>query len=287
MAASPMTTQNRPRRERPPPPPPPQRQYTSAEAAAAAQSDGYKPREERGWEEFHKDLDIDVVFPIFPAEEVDGLKPVQLGTQVASALLTDGGQSGGANSHALSPTPMTPVKRRPGRPPRRPESMLSGLGSPPAPKIIPLPLHNPKERLNLNKPSFRRVDTFGAFERDESVGQNYVDKAMANVGYQESDIFVRPVKTLIRHSDWFNEDDPEIAIASKSDGTSTQLAPTSGIGRVEYDMDEQDDRWLEAYNTHRKEEQSDVIKPATFEIAMTLIEKCWHSLEKRKWLPSC
>ena len=45
---------------------------TSAEAAAAVQSDGYKPREERGWEEFHPDLDIERDLPVFTAQQVDG-----------------------------------------------------------------------------------------------------------------------------------------------------------------------------------------------------------------------
>lgn len=54
-------------------------QISSAAAVAAAvvQSEGYKPREERGWEEFHPNLDIDATFMLFHAEDIDGTaKPV-------------------------------------------------------------------------------------------------------------------------------------------------------------------------------------------------------------------
>jgi NuA3 HAT complex component NTO1 len=46
-------------------------------------------------------------------------------------------------------------------------------------------------------------------------------------------------------------------------------------------MDEQDDRWLEALNAQRKEENVPSIKPAMFEVTITQIEKEWHALEKR------
>jgi len=46
-------------------------------------------------------------------------------------------------------------------------------------------------------------------------------------------------------------------------------------------MDEQDTKWLEAYNLQRKTEQVEPIKPAVFEVTMTKIEKEWHALEKR------
>ena len=54
----------------------PQMRYASAaQAAAAVQSDGYKPREERGYEEFHPDLDLNSPFLAFSADEVDGITP--------------------------------------------------------------------------------------------------------------------------------------------------------------------------------------------------------------------
>ncbi len=308
---SPTTTYTRPRRERPPAR---SRQSSAAAAAAAmAQSDGYKPREERGWEEFHQDLDIDAEFMVFSAEEVDGYKsekpqppPGADAVQLAETGLTAAVPTVSATPSMptaesapevglpqapnpdvdqmkyglLGGGPITPFRRRPGRPARRGESMLSGLGSPPAPKIVPLPAHNPREKLNLPKPSFRKVDTFASFEQEKSVQVNYVDRSMANLGYQESDVFVRPEKTFIRVAEGSIEEDLDLALTVKSDGDNG--ASTAIIGRVEYDMDEQDDRWLDAYNLHRREEQVEAIKPAIFEITMTQIEKEWHALEKRK-----
>lgn len=46
----------------------------AAVAAAVAQSEGYKPREERGWEEFHPNLDIEGTFLLFHSEDVDGTR---------------------------------------------------------------------------------------------------------------------------------------------------------------------------------------------------------------------
>ena len=302
---------SRPRRDRPPPRP----RYSPAATAAAAvaQSDGYKPREERGWEEFHPDLDIEAEFTVFNAEEVDGAKsadilPVTPGLiskqslELASANGVSSvvdeslvaqhspihlkreatGGSIGDLPQVLSNGFLSTPKRRPGRPPRRPESMLTGLGSPPLPKIVPLPAHNPKERLNLPKPSFRKVDTFTSFEQDSGVQVNYVDRTMANVGFQESEMFVKPEKTLIRIPEGSIEEDLDMATNLRSDGEASNASGGPSVTRVEYDMDEQDDRWLDGYNAHRKEEQVEAIKPAIFEVTMTQIEKEWHALEKRK-----
>jgi NuA3 HAT complex component NTO1 len=42
-----------------------------AAALALQQGDGYKPREEREWEEFHSGIDIEAMFAVFPSSEVD------------------------------------------------------------------------------------------------------------------------------------------------------------------------------------------------------------------------
>ena len=159
--------------------------------------------------------------------------------------------------------------------------MLTGLGSPPAPRILPLPTHNPKERLNLPKPSFRVVDTFAQYEQDRAVQVNYVDKSMANVGYQEGDRFDMPKHSLIRHVEGPYDDDTESALRLVSD-EQLQDPQSLAVGSVEYDMDEQDERWLEAHNVFRKEEGVDAIKPAIFEITMTQIEREWHALERSR-----
>ncbi|KAK8160603.1 hypothetical protein BKA80DRAFT_310858 [Phyllosticta citrichinensis] len=301
--ASPSRTYTRSRRDRPVAGP--RSSSASAAAAAVAQNDGYKPREERGWEEFHPDLDIEAPFIVFAATDVDGITPppTKPVTPSASVDLTDrpisaGDDAGFANGAAASRAyetavldpeeevvhtttsiilPNTPatVKRRPGRPPRRPGSMLTGLGSPPAPRIEPLPTKDKREKLSLPKPNYRTIDTFSHYEQDPSAQINYVDRTMASVGYQESDMFLRPEKRLIRMVDGYLEDDLDLALAVEGE------VHGHPVGRVEYDMDEQDDRWLEAYNGQRREEQVEAVKPAIFEITMTQIEKEWHALEKR------
>ena len=303
----------RPRRESRRDRPSARPRFSSAAAAAAAvvHGDGFKPREERGWEEFHQDLDIEAKFPIFDADEVDGIvRPTltpSLTRQISGSPMMVNGHSpaidrGDSNErrgsqedgeNCRTPTnenqemmedlgsgPMTP-RRRPGRPFRRPDSMLKGIGAPDVPKFVPLPGPNPREKLTLPKPSFRPVDPFLIFETKGIEKLNYVDRTMANVGYQESDIYNRPEKMLIRMTDGNIEEDLDVAPGAKSDGDGNAAIGGSGVGRVEYDMDEQDTKWLEAYNLQRKTEQVEPIKPAVFEVTMTKIEKEWHALEKR------
>ncbi|KAF2255064.1 hypothetical protein BU26DRAFT_475723 [Trematosphaeria pertusa] len=285
---------SRPRRERPSAGP--RSSSAAAVAAAVAQSDGYKPREERGWEEFHTDLDIEAELPVFSADLVDGISPpesapgtpmngtsgqfaiesgvsAQLESIRAQQAAQDGVESNGAIIPALH---ATPVKRRPGRPPRKVDSMLNGLGSPPRPRINPIPTMNPKEKLNLPKPSVREIDPFKAYEESEGVKVNYVDRTMANIGYQESEIFARPERSLIRVPEGSIEEDLDLTLKTEGDGSSAVA-----VGRVEYDMDEQDDRWLDTINSARREEGVEPIKPAIFEVTITQIEKEWHALEKR------
>jgi NuA3 HAT complex component NTO1 len=267
--------------------------YGSSAAAASAisQSDTYKPREERSWEDYHPDLDIDMTLPVYRAEDVDGPRtPSQNGQLGGSPVLGQAlqmlQQQNGSPTAGGAGMILTPIKRRPGRPPKRPEAMMYGLGSPQQ-RIIPAPLQNPKERLVLPKPNFRRIETFASYERSPGVGINFVEKTFANVGYQESDIFPQP-RTLIRGGKSSLEDENE-SNTSKDDILDTTSA-IPGAGniphpkvRVEYDMDEQDERWLEVINAERTASGVDIIRPQYFEIAMTLIEKEWHALEKSKF----
>lgn len=307
----------RPRRESRRERPPPRQSFNSAAATTAAvvQGDGFKPREERSWEEFHQDLDIEVKFPIFSAFEVDGVanpattpclnekslngillpeedsKPFALKKPPEQQkVLQENGIIHEAFTNpegiviAAGPpqdTFITPSRRRPGRPPRRPDSMLKGIGTPDVPKPVPLPGPNPREKLTLPKPSFRMLDPFTAYEQKGAGQQNYVDRSMAHVGYQESDIYIRPEKSLIRVTEGNIEEDLDIAPGAKNDSDSNAAIGGAGVGTVEYDMDEQDTKWLEAYNMQRRAEQIEPIKPAVFEITMTKIEKEWHALEKR------
>ncbi|KAF7587560.1 nuA3 HAT complex component nto1 [Aspergillus hancockii] len=253
---------------------------STAAALALQQGDGYKPREERGWEEFHPDLDIDTKFGVFAAEEVDKPAP---SAHVAHILSPNGLDLSNdkdplaelIRAHANGTSP-TPIKRRPGRPPRRPEAILNALGITPQPKVVPPPGPNPRERLTLPKPSFRLRDPFVFYDQPGVGQQNYVDRTMASVGYQESDLFLRHDRRLIRITEAPQEDDLDAA-----NPIGTEEEPNTSVGRVEYDMDEQDEKWLEDYNAKRREDQLEPIKPPIFEITMTKIEKEWHALEKR------
>ncbi|EMC94383.1 hypothetical protein BAUCODRAFT_157996 [Baudoinia panamericana UAMH 10762] len=297
------TALTRPQREREPTrryapqPTTPRPRYSNAAAAAAASqaSDGYKPREERSWEDFHPELDIEAKLFLFTADEVDGRTPrhdfKQPLLHSASTLgeekpVINGDidmRDAAAETEELLPLALTPSRRKPGRPPRRPESMLTGLGSPPAPRIVPLPTHNPKERLNLPKPSFKQYNHFLQYEEDARENKvNYVDRSMSHIGYQETDRYELPPKVLIRLSEAQQvEDEAEVSLRLESDGPAEvpQTAPV--VGRVEYDMDEQDVAWLDELNEQRRTEGVDAIKPAIFEITMTQIEKEYHALEKR------
>jgi NuA3 HAT complex component NTO1 len=285
--------QTRPRRERPeryvPQTTTPRPRYSNAAAAAAASqaSDGYKPREERSWDEFHPELDLAATLLVFPADEVDGRsskndpKLQKIKVRGARSESTEGdvdmkdpqsedGQPGSS-------------RRKTGRAVRRPESMLSGLGSPPAPRIMPLPTHNPRERLNLPKPSYRQYNHFLQYEEDLKENKvNYVDRTMAHVGYQESDRFELPPKVLLRLSESQHvEDEADVSLRLESDGPAELGQGPPAVGRVEYDMDEQDVAWLEDINEQRRSEGIEAIKPAIFEITLTQIEKEYHALEKR------
>ncbi|KAI1951734.1 hypothetical protein LOZ57_001146 [Ophidiomyces ophidiicola] len=259
------------------------RRFSSAAAAvlAVAQGDGYKPREERGWEEFHPDLDIDAKIAVFSSDEVDGL--------VRSCSAQDASNNGdcAAEPDSLTATsPLEPMssfssRRRPGRP-RRFDSMVTSILPPPTPKFVPAPGPNPREKLTLPKPSFVQKDPFLPFEQKGVGQQNYVDRTMASVGYQESDVFLRHERRLIRMTEDAVEEDLDLDPPAGTDGDAVNAAVgNNGVGRVEYDMDEQDAKWLETYNAQRKIDQFEPIKPAIFEITMTKIEKEWHALEKR------
>jgi NuA3 HAT complex component NTO1 len=89
---------------------------------------------------------------------------------------------------------------------------------------------------------------------------------MASIGYQQTARFSRP-PTLIR-----DRPDP---------GIDEELNSIEVVDRVEYDMDEQDNKWLTAQNSYRKLLLADPITREVFEITMTKIEKEWVTLEKK------
>jgi NuA3 HAT complex component NTO1 len=175
-----------------------------------------------------------------------------------------------------------PPKRKPGRPFKYPQNALKALMTPQSPNVVPPPEANVKEKLTLPKPSFRRTDPFSYFEQKSTGQQRYIDRSMANVGYQESDLFARPTSRLIRVAEGSLEEDLDLGPGFKADGEGNTALGGGGVGRVEYDMDEHDDKWLFAYNAVRKSQEVEPITREMFEITMTKIEKEWHALEKRE-----
>ncbi|KAK1826585.1 hypothetical protein QBC39DRAFT_15992 [Podospora conica] len=291
-------------------------QYSSAAAVAAAvvQSEGYKPREERGWEEFHPNLDIERTFLIFPSEEVDGLlKPtpptpnaatqgqIQQAQVLPPATPLNGTTTPAKEAHlapgsARNTTPHgdgnpslagsltdTPSRRRLGRLARDSSSLYATRAvdlAPKIPKVLPIHNQTPKERLDLKLPSYRRTDRVSLFESKTFGQARYVDKSMMNVGYQESDNFIRPDRKLIKAIDANVEEDMDLLAVLMAEVDPVQHT-AGAVGRVEYDMDEQDDMWLEKMNEQRKAAGLIPITREIFEITITKIEKEWHALEKR------
>ncbi|KAI9806014.1 MAG: nuA3 HAT complex component nto1 [Piccolia ochrophora] len=292
--------------------------YSSAAAVAAAvvQGDGYKPREERGWEEFHPHLDIDATLFTLGAEEVDGTSLlsnppdtslfVQDVSEPDQTLPANGADASTPQQGALIALPITsraddamvqgdgsPQKdfaeiiykqsrrKRVGRPSRRAHPLQNGFSTPTTPKHVPPPGPNPREKLTLPKPSFRPTDPFAVYESKSTGQQRYVDRPMANAGYQESDVFFRPEAKLIRVAEGTSEEDIDLGPGFRIEANDQPPTVSTWATRVEYDMDEQDDKWLAVHNERRKSVEAEPITREVFEITMTRIEKEWHALEKR------
>lgn len=281
-------------------------EFSSAAAVAAAvvQSEGYKPREERGWEEFHPNLDIEATFMIFHSEDVDGTRkstpppaPVlqhtvngastpskDASTAAAGPMGEPCTQLEGAAVATPSVAVETPTRRRTTRP-RDAVSFYatrSDLGATPkTPKVLSTLNQTPKERLDLKNPSYRKTDRILLFESKTFGQAKYVEKAMMNVGYQESDNFIRPERRLLKASDAHVDEDVDQLLGQKAEGEVIVSHSGSNLGRVEYDMDEQDDMWLETHNAQRKISELEPVTREIFEITITKIEKEWHALEKK------
>jgi len=272
---------------------------TAAVVAAVVQSEGYKPREERGWEEFHPNLDIDATFMVFSSEEVDGTSnvhssPAPKDPSTPLTTSTPPLTMNGINldldrqlAASLGLVPGTTPKRRVGRPPRDPLAFYAarvaeGLGIPKTPAVLPIYNQTPKERLDLKRPQFRKTDRILLFESKKFGQARYVDKSMMNIGYQESDVFIQPENRLIKAGGSIVDDEADQTTSSTKPGRSEVAQSMGGVlGRVEYDMDEQDDMWLEALNAERRRNELEPITREVFEITITKIEKEWHALEKR------
>lgn len=258
-----------------------QPRYSTATSAVAAvtHNDGYKPREERSWEEMHPDLDLDRAICLVRQPPVElSREQSTIGISVSAKEESSGETQ--SNDTQTEGFVTTPGRRRLGRPTRDPNFYLNGLLSPRTPRTIPSPAPNPREVLMLPRPSFKHEDPFEAYEMKGNAQVNFVDRSMASVGYQESEMFLRPDRQFLRSAEGTAEEDLDLIPSIQVDGENAAIG-SLGVGRVEYDMDEQDFKWLDMHNSRRKNEQAEAIKPAIFEITMTKIEKEWHALEKR------
>lgn len=169
------------------------------------------------------------------------------------------------------------------RPQRSTAGQTSARTAPPTTGRRSRPSQQPawgEEHLQLRAPSYRPIQPFkysdvawnsqigstGAFglNTTTSTGESY-SLSMIKAGYQQTAHFERP-DTLFR------------------DYPDTSVDDELGCGEydvVEYDMDEQDDKWLTHYNSHRYLKQATPITREVFEIAMTKVEKEWVALERR------
>ncbi|EPS37108.1 hypothetical protein H072_9261 [Dactylellina haptotyla CBS 200.50] len=141
--------------------------------------------------------------------------------------------------------------------------------------MLPMSNIHHNERLSLPVPSYKTITPF-------QLAETYVDRAMAGVGFQESDYWLRP-HTLVRNigiRDDVNEGEAKISSVKEDNEDGTNVTHTITPGIVEYDMDEQDDKWLTQFNTQRRAQDVPTITREIFEITITKIEKEWYALEK-------
>ncbi len=182
-------------------PQPDEMRYSSAAAVAAAvvQSEGYKPREERGMggvppqsrhrrdlydpprrgcrrhrqvgtrDARHRSQDATLNRSSTP---INHIKPASTGN-------TPNPQSAAAVVAPLAIDFGTPSRRR-GRPPREPVSFHARASdltpTPRTPRVLPIHNQTPKERLDLKLPSFRKTDRILLFESKTFGQARYVDK---------------------------------------------------------------------------------------------------------------
>ncbi|EGX47192.1 hypothetical protein AOL_s00097g31 [Orbilia oligospora ATCC 24927] len=141
--------------------------------------------------------------------------------------------------------------------------------------ILPMSNIHHNERLSLPVPSYKIITPF-------QLAETYVDRAMAGVGFQESDYWQRP-HTMVRNigiQDSINEGEARIVSAIDEKEENNAAPHTVTPGMVEYDMDEQDDKWLAQFNNLRRSQDVPTITREIFEITITKIEREWYALEK-------
>lgn len=135
------------------------------------------------------------------------------------------------------------------------------------------------EKLHLRDPSYRliqpykysdiawtsEIGTTGGYGLNNPSSAEKLSDRMISIGYQRTPRFIRPL-TLLR-------DYPDPAVDEDLGTTDAEL--------VEYDMDEQDEKWLTSYNNSHSHPGDVTISRELFELAMTKVEKEWVALERR------
>ncbi|KAK0541003.1 hypothetical protein OC842_000209 [Tilletia horrida] len=124
---------------------------------------------------------------------------------------------------------------------------------------MPIPTTPPYPPLSFSLPkvSFRKIPASEALELSVPAGVH--ERQNIDYGFNNGSEFVRP-EHYMRH---------------------IEPAEAELKNRVEYDMDEQDQEWLDFINAERKRSQMDTISYEVFEILMDRIEKEWFDLMKR------
>ncbi|KAL9107608.1 MAG: hypothetical protein Q9227_007511 [Pyrenula ochraceoflavens] len=223
---------------------------TSASAVAAHGGNNNNPREEQSYQSYHPEFDIDLGMSVLNAAEVDGTDQLSLGDV--------------DTSHVLGDLPLTPFdlsgprsgNKKRGRPKAWQRSELSALGNPMVPKQKPPPYGaDPRERLDLNKPSYHVQDT------TKENPKHRFPLPEREVGYRDP-LLLSP------------EDNPGFSRLKETN----PIIPGSEF-KVEYDMDEQDSAALKIWNEHRKEARLKPISDSLFEVIITLIENYWFDFE--------
>ncbi|TXT09055.1 hypothetical protein VHUM_02529 [Vanrija humicola] len=122
-------------------------------------------------------------------------------------------------------------------------------------KPAPTPLRPPEKTYDIPSVSFRVITDDAALLAPAGVHSEQA----RSYGYNDFSDFERPAH-YIRYIEPIES---ELAV------------------QVEYDMDEQDQEWLDAVNASRKKDQSGPVSYEVFEIIMDRLEKEWFNLIKR------
>ncbi|KAK6345812.1 nuA3 HAT complex component nto1 [Orbilia blumenaviensis] len=214
-----------------------------------------------------------------PSTEIDGPTPSEAVGQKSCKDDDESQTSSGHTSqeHLINPVMSTPTRRSSRQKDNKEKEKDKAIFTPKPSQRPILPMSNihHNERLSLPVPSYKPITPF-------QLAETYVDRAMAGVGFQESDYWQRP-HTMVRNigiQDNINEGEAKIASAIDEKEENNNAPHTVTPGMVEYDMDEQDDKWLAQFNNLRRSQDVPTITREIFEITITKIEREWYALEK-------